>query len=92
MILISKRAYYFNACFLARHIHDYEKVISMLIFESGSNTRDARCVNIAIVDDEALENDETFSLLLSADLDVMLIRNATMLTIKDNDGKNIHNC
>ena len=75
--------------FIAGHTHDYENVISMQVFESGSNIRDARCVNIAIIDDKALENDETFSLLLSADPDVVVIRSVTMLTIEDNDGEKI---
>ena len=56
------------------------------IFTSGSMHNATRCINVTIIDDGALEDDETFTVILTtSDLSVMLV-NVTAITIIDNDG------
>ena len=63
---------------------DYSKLmLTKLFFESDRNRL---CINVTIVDDFSLEDDETFSLLLtSTDNAVVLGVNITSVTIIDDD-------
>ena len=46
------------------------------------------CTNISIVEDEVVEDDETFAVLInSSDSSVMIGRNSAVVTILDNDSK-----
>ncbi len=66
---------------------DYVKIFSNEIFTSGSTDNATRCVDIFILDDEALEGNQAFNVTLTTlDLDVMLGTDMTTITITDNDG------
>ena len=59
---------------------------SVETFVAGSTDNATRCVNITILDDAALEGNQTFTLTLStSDPDVVLGNNVTVITIEDND-------
>ena len=59
-----------------------------LTFTPGSSENDTRCVNVTIMDDNALEGNQTFSVILStSNPNVMLRTNVTTITIIDNDSK-----
>ena len=74
--------------FVAVASFDYISVISPTTFASGSPDNATRCLNITIVDDDALEGDQTFiSSLTTADPDVILGTTQTDITITDNDGQ-----
>ena len=68
---------------------DYTSVNSDRMFVTGSADGATECVNISIIDDNALEATQTFSVILStmdpADA-VMIAVNITYITIIDNDG------
>ncbi len=67
---------------------DYLHKSSDLIFTSGSTDNATRCVDISILDDGALEGNQTFTVTLTtSDPDVMLGTNVTTITITDNDGQ-----
>ncbi len=62
-------------------------VSSNVYFSSGSTNNDARCVSISILEDNALEDDLTFTVTLTtSDPDVVLGNYMTVITIIDNDG------
>ncbi len=66
---------------------DYVKYSSNEIFTSGSDDDAVRCVDISIVEDNALEGIQTFTLTLStSDPDVTLGNNITTINVTDNDG------
>ena len=58
-------------------------------FTSGSPNGAQQTVDIAIMDDFALEGDHDFTVeLISTDLNVMIgMQSSTVVTITDNDGK-----
>ncbi len=59
-----------------------------LIFTSGSTDNDVRCVDYGIMDDSALEGNQTFTVALTtSDSDVMLGIDISTVTIIDNDGQ-----
>ena len=65
---------------------DYTSISSDEVFPSGS-TDGTMCVNITILDDTALEGNQSFTLTLTtSDPDVVLGNNVTIITITDNDG------
>ncbi len=65
---------------------DYINISTEAVFTTGS----IRCVDISILDDNALEGDQTFTVTLStSDPDVMLGNDVTTITIIDNDGQAI---
>ena len=67
---------------------DYEAVTSDVIFATRSSDGDEECVNITILEDDALETSETFTVTLTtSDLDVMIDTNVTTVIILDNDGE-----
>ncbi len=67
--------------------YDYTSASSDLIFTSGSNVNAVRCVDISLLEDIALEGNQTFSVTLStSDPDVMLGNDIITITITDNDG------
>jgi hypothetical protein len=69
---------------------DYTSISEVKTFSSGSPDSAARCVNIPILDDGALEGNETFTLTLTtSDPDVMLGNNVTTITIIDNEGRKV---
>ena len=65
---------------------DYFSVQSIVAFTSGSGNLAAECVDIVLVDDMALEGNQTLKILVNtSDPDVIIRRNTTILTIIDND-------
>ena len=68
--------------------YDYSSIQSVETFPSGAAHNDTRCVQITVNDDDALEGDQTFSLILNTvDLVVMILTNTTIITIVDNNGQ-----
>ncbi len=66
---------------------DYTNSSSGEYFAFGSTTNDVRCVGITILNDDALEGNQTFTVTLTtSDPDVMLGTDKTIITIRDNDG------
>ena len=66
--------------------NDYINVLSDETFTSGSINGDTRCVNITILEDYALEENETFLVTLnSSDSNVMMGTFVTTIDIIDND-------
>ncbi len=62
---------------------DYTNVSIEAIFTTGS----IRCVDISILDDNALEGDQTFTVILStSDPNVLLGNDVAIIIIRDNDG------
>ena len=60
----------------------------VLTFYSGANEGYTECMGVTIMDDDALEAEETFSVTLTEqDDDVDVENNMTKVTITDNDGK-----
>ena len=67
---------------------DYMAVSDSLTFGPSSPTK--QCVSITLLDDDYLEENETFSVSAStADSAVDIVSDTTVVTIVDNDGKNI---
>ena len=67
---------------------DYITVSDSLTFGPLSPTE--QCVSITLLDDDYLEENETFSVSAStADSAVDIVSGTTVVTIVDNDGKNI---
>lgn len=74
--------------FTAMPSFDYINVSSNEVFEYGTSDGATRCVNIAIIDDELLEGNQTFTVTLtSLDSDVVLRDNMTTITITDNESQ-----
>ena len=70
----------------AEEITDYSSVLSFIVFTLGSTDLTTKCVDIALVNDDALEGNQTFTVMLStSDPDVIIRRNTTIITITDND-------
>ena len=69
-------------------VSDYTSVIVDLVFSSGSPIGATACTNITIINDNAVELDEFFTINLSATLPVIDVApsNATV-TIIDDDSK-----
>ena len=68
---------------------DYIPVSSNRTFVSGSLNNATRCVDISIIEDSALESNQTFTLTLTV-LDASInagIPEVTTITITDNDSK-----
>ena len=66
---------------------DYTAVSTDEVFVPSSDTNAMQCVSITIEDDEALEGDETFIVILTtSEPIVMLEMNETTIAIMDNDG------
>ncbi len=66
---------------------DYVPVAANLTFVTGSTNNDVRCLNITIVDDSALEGNQTFTVkLTTSDPDVIPGINITTINIADDDG------
>ena len=58
-----------------------------LSFAEGSIDGAVQCVNISIIDDLALEGNETFAASLTVTSDVVTLGNShTLITITDDDG------
>ena len=66
---------------------DYSGLPAVLSFPSGQLLNTLSCANITIIDDDTLENTETFSLALSTDFPerVSLTRDRTIVEIIDNE-------
>ena len=65
---------------------DYMSVSSDQIFAIGSTNGSIRCVAISILDDGALEGNQTFAVTLtSSESNVMLGISVVTITITDND-------
>ena len=75
-----------NLVFLHVGDDDYEVVNKNFIFGPGGDS--VQCLNISIIDDEQLENTETFTLLLSTSKDynsLVFIDKSATVSILDND-------
>ncbi len=60
----------------------------VLTFSSGASDSDTECMNVTIMDDDALEADQTFSVTLTtSDDDVNVVNSMTTVTITDIDSK-----
>jgi hypothetical protein len=76
-----------NICFTAMANVDYTSVSSNETFAPTSAVSAMQCVNIPILDDNALGNDLTFTVELSTfDPGVVFLNNMTIITITDDDG------
>ena len=65
---------------------DYTTTSSDVLFNSGSRTNDTRCINVAILEDSALELDEVFDVTLTTlDPSVILTSRVTTIAIRDNE-------
>ena len=70
--------------------YDYAFSSSDITFPSGSMDNTPACANITILDDAALEENQTFTVTLTtSDPDVLLGNDETVITIEDNDGSQI---
>ena len=66
---------------------DYTAVSQVLTFQPGS---DRQCVEVAIVNDDELENEEQFTVTITTDEDrVTLEPDSTTVTITDDDGEGL---
>ena len=66
---------------------DYHSNDSLRVFNSGSSDDTNVCISITIEDDQALEEDESFTVsLMTSDSSVVLEKNTTFVIIRDNDG------
>ncbi len=60
----------------------------VLTFSSGASDGNTECMNVTIMDDDALEADQTFSVTLTEqDDNVDVVNTMTTVTITDNDSK-----
>jgi len=76
-----------SATFTATATDDYIHTSNDITFNSGSAAASTGCTNISIIDDNALESNQTFTVTLTtSDPDVILGSNVTTITIVDNDG------
>jgi len=65
---------------------DYLENSTMLLFPSNSSNNAQECINILIVDDNILEPNQTFSVLLNtSDSDVNVQNGRLEIIIVDND-------
>ena len=65
---------------------DYNSISSSMVFPAGSTDNATRCVGITVIDDSALEGDQTFTVTLTtSDPGVILGTNIATITIIDND-------
>ena len=67
---------------------DYTGISTTLTFTNNSMDGDVECVSIAIIDDDALELDETFTMTLTTSEPRVTFTNndVTVITITDDDG------
>ena len=66
---------------------DYDAITTSRTFLYVSMNGDMECANVTIIDDNALELDETFTVTLNtSEPTVTLDTNATTITITDDDG------
>jgi hypothetical protein len=76
-----------TTCFTAMADVDYSSVSSNETFAPISAVSAVQCVNITILDDNALGDDLTFTVELStSDPGVVFMNNVTIITITDDDG------
>ncbi len=60
----------------------------ILTFSSGANDGSMECMNVTLLDEDALEADQTFSVTLTEQDDDVNVGNIMMtVTITDNDSK-----
>lgn len=73
--------------YIAIATYDYINISLNQTFATESTNGAANCVSISIVDDDALEGNETFAVeLATLDRDVIIMNNKTTIIITDNDG------
>ncbi len=66
---------------------DYISASSYMTYTSGSTDNAVRCITVSILEDAALEGNQTFTVMLStSDPDVMLGISMTTVIITDNLG------
>ena len=81
---------YFNPVVLGRDFTFSASTLdhTNLTFSAGSNDMSMMCVNVSILDDDLLENTESFDVRLSAGgLSDTVGRDVNEYTIEDNDGE-----
>ena len=68
---------------------DFKPVAALLVFNTSSKVRDSRCVEIAVLDDDDVESNETFTVELMPVLmnDVVNGSKSLDVIIQDTDGK-----
>lgn len=69
---------------------DYTLSSTMLTFPNGSQLGARQCVNVSIINDEAVENTESFYIQLStndSNVEFSSICNRALFTIYDSDGE-----
>ncbi len=72
--------------FLVTAGSDFDDTSMVLTFSSGASSDDTECMNVTIMDDDALEAEETFSVTLTeSDNDVDAVDIITAVSITDND-------
>ncbi len=58
-----------------------------LSYDVDNQSSRTACANITIVEDESVENNETFAVMIdTTDSSVIIQRNSALVTIIDNDG------
>lgn len=69
---------------------DYDMISESLVFPVGSVVNTRLCRHISIVDDDFVENDESFTVSITSIEPVSIFPNSTKsITIVSNDGKSI---
>ena len=73
---------------------DYASLVpTALMFPIGSTDQSTECIDVIITNDNALENNETFTVLLIGQSTHVFVRTARLsVTIIDDDGKNKLKC
>ena len=68
---------------------DYVSVsMDVVIFPAGTSNGGMQCIAVTIIDDSAMEGDETFTVTLTTSSPHVTLGNAvTTITITDNDGE-----
>jgi hypothetical protein len=73
--------------FLATNGSDYSGLPVVISFSAGHPLNTPLCANITIIDDDTLENTETFTVALYTDFPegIVLTRDRTIIEILDNE-------
>jgi hypothetical protein len=79
--------YFSHTTFLATNGSDYSGLPVVISFSAGHPLNTPFCANITIIDDDSLENTETFSVSLYTDFPegVILTNDRSIVKILDNE-------
>lgn len=86
---VSRGQYQFTSLLPLTAGSDFMALSESLTFLSGETIGALRCVNVSIVDDEAIEDDEMFSITISSTGAVQALGNTTanITILQDSDSK-----